>query len=65
MDLLCRGARFQCPSGMTVHRALGADGRRGAELDQLDDLLVQRAGMMRSRTPSTNVLGVLASRMTP
>jgi hypothetical protein len=46
MDLLWRGARFQCPSGMAVHRALGVDGCCGTELDQLDDLLVQRAGMM-------------------
>ncbi len=45
MDLFRRNARFHCPPDMAVHGAFGADGCRRAELDQLDDLLVQRPGM--------------------
>ncbi|MNT55590.1 hypothetical protein D3C72_1928350 [compost metagenome] len=65
VDLLCAGARFQRPADMTVHCALGTDGRRGAKLHQLNGLLLQRASIaygLAQRLHGIEIIRVLPSQ---
>lgn len=54
MNLFARGAEIPGSPGVAMHCALGSNGSRRSQLDQLGDFLIQRPGMLCRRPEGVN-----------